>query len=40
MRKWRPFDVQANPNPNPVQADDDWAVYHQIVVPNHIVMKY
>ena len=24
MRKWRPFDVQ---------ADDEWAVYHQIVVP-------
>ena len=25
MRKWRPFDVT---------ADDEWAVYHQIVVPN------
>ena len=24
MRKWRPFDVP---------ADDEWAVYHQIVVP-------
>ena len=24
MRKWRPFDVS---------ADDEWAVYHQIVVP-------
>ena len=24
MRKWRPFDVQ---------ADDEWAVYHQTVVP-------
>ena len=24
MRKWRPFDVR---------ADDEWAVYHQIVVP-------
>ena len=25
MRKWRPYDVP---------ADDEWAVYHQIVVPN------
>ena len=24
MEKWRPFDVQ---------ADDEWGVYHQIVVP-------
>ena len=24
MRKWRPFDVP---------ADDEWAVYHQIVFP-------
>ena len=24
MRKWRPFDVPAG---------DEWAVYHQIVVP-------
>ena len=24
MRKWQPFDVP---------ADDEWAVYHQIVVP-------
>ena len=30
MRKWRPFDVP---------ADDEWAVYHQIVVPKSYCLK-
>ena len=31
MRKWRPFDAP---------ADDEWAVYHQIVVPKSYRQKY